>query len=414
MKRRERKNGMGLVGALGAGAALMYFLDPARGTRRRHLLRDQLVHARKVAGESVGTTSRDLRNRARGIAAEARSRVSRRDVTDEVLVERVRSMLGRVVSHPGAITVAAEGGQVTLGGQVMSDEVSRLLAGVKRVRGVRSVENRLQVHESAEGVSALQGGSRRDGRRSELAQENWTPAVRLLGGAVGGVLALYGASRGDRMGSALGLAGMGLAARGVTNLSARRLTGIGAGRRSVNVRKTITINAPVERVFEYFAEWERWPEWMSHVREVQRTGTVGGNERTHWVVDGPAGVPLRWNAMTTRFVHNEAIGWKSLEGERIRHSGLIRFRPTDDGATVVDVQMSYNPPAGAFGHAVAGALRRDPRQQMHDDLARLKTTIEQGRAPHDAARREAGDSKTRAELKAGEGSGGSAEPQAAS
>lgn len=204
-------------------------------------------------------------------------------------------------------------------------------------------------------------------------------------------MALYGARRRDGVGSALGVAGLTLAARGMTNMSARRLTGVGAGRRSVDVRKTITIHAPVERVFEHFSQWENWPSWMTHVREVRRSGTVGGDERTHWVVDGPAGVPVSWNAITTKFVPNEVIAWKSVEGEGIRHAGMVRFNPTDDGLTddsmtTVDVQMSYNPPAGAIGHMVAGLLGRDPRHQMNDDLARLKTMIESGRPPHDAAR----------------------------
>src|SRR5690606_12153905 len=163
-----------------------------------------------------------------------------------------------------------------------------------------------EVHESSDGVSALQGGVPRTGSRTELAQENWTPSARLLSSAAGGLLALYGARRQDGIGSAMGVAGVTLAMRGITNLSARRLTGFGAGRRSVDIRKTITFGAPVERVFEYFSNWENWPAWMTHVREVRRTGTVGGDERTHWVVDGPGGLAISWDAITTKLVPNES------------------------------------------------------------------------------------------------------------
>ncbi|HEU4630470.1 MAG TPA: SRPBCC family protein [Gemmatimonadaceae bacterium] len=383
-----QRSGMGLLGGLGLGAALMYFLDPARGKRRRHLVRDQLVHAGHVTGDALDATSRDLRNRARGAAATARARVRRDDADDAVVTERVRSALGRVVSHPSAITVVVAEGRVTLGGPVLAGEVDRLLRTVRGVRGVTDVEHRLEVHESAANVPALQGGRPRTGGRPEFAQENWTPAARLLAGAAGGTLALYAARRRDALGTLLGVGGVALAARGASNLSARRLTGVGAGRHAVRVRKTITINAPVERVFEHFAAWERWPSWMSHVREVRRTGTVGGDERTHWVVDGPAGVPIAWDAVTTRLLPNEVLAWKSVEGAAVAHAGLIRFVPTADGATTVDVQMSYNPPAGAIGHAVAAFFGRDPRHQMDDDLARLKTTIETGTPPHDATRRD--------------------------
>ena len=386
MRTDERSSGAGILGGLGLGAALMYFLDPARGARRRHLLRDQLVHAGRVAGDAADTTARDLRNRAQGVAAAGRARLTVDHADDAILRERVRSALGRAVSHPSAITVSAEEGRVTLGGPVLEREAGRLLSTVRGVRGVRAVENRLEVHASAEHVPALQGGLRRTGDRPELAQENWAPAARLLTGAAGSALALYAARRRDTLGTMLGVAGIALAARGATNLSVQRLTGVGAGRRAVDVQKTITVVAPVERVFAFFADWERWPTWMSHVREVRRTGTVGADVRTHWVVDGPAGVPLAWDAITTRLVPNEMIAWKSVEGAAVAHAGVIHFRPTADGATTVDVRLSYNPPAGAVGHVVAAFFGRDPKRQMDDDLARLKTTIETGTPPRDAAR----------------------------
>lgn len=60
---------------LGLGAAAMYYLDPDQGRRRRALARDQLTHARRVIRERTSKKARDLRNRAQGLAAEARSAV---------------------------------------------------------------------------------------------------------------------------------------------------------------------------------------------------------------------------------------------------------------------------------------------------------------------------------------------------
>jgi hypothetical protein len=65
------------LGALGIAALAMYFFDPVSGRRRRALLRDQLGHARKKIGENAEGTARDLRNRARGLAAEARKTLDR-------------------------------------------------------------------------------------------------------------------------------------------------------------------------------------------------------------------------------------------------------------------------------------------------------------------------------------------------
>jgi uncharacterized membrane protein len=374
-----------LLGAAALGAGLSYFLDPAQGARRRRLIRDRAVHFRGRADDVIGATKRDLGNRARGLVAEARGRLTRAVADDPVIVARVRTVLGRVVSHPRAIDVTSEHGWVTLSGPILADEVDDLVAAVRGARGVEEVENRLEPHATADGIPALQGGVFRE-PRPELARENWAPATRLIATAAGAALALWGAQRKGVPAAAARFAGTALALRGLTNLPARRLTGVAAGRRAVTVQKAITVRAPVERVFEFFTQWQNWPRWMSHVREVRTTGATGDEVRTHWVVDGPAGTTVRWDAVTTALIANELIAWKSVEGSVIEHAGVIRFTPTADGATTIDIKMSYNPPAGAVGHAVATILGRDPKHQMDDDLARLKTTIETGIPPRDAAR----------------------------
>jgi hypothetical protein len=67
-----------VIGAFGLGALVMYFFDPVSGKRRRALARDQLVHARHEIGDYAEGTTKDLRNRAYGLVAEARSLVERR------------------------------------------------------------------------------------------------------------------------------------------------------------------------------------------------------------------------------------------------------------------------------------------------------------------------------------------------
>lgn len=152
-----------VLGAFGAGAVLMYFLDPNRGNRRRKLLASKVVHAGHSVGDAAGKTARDLRNRVTGVVSVARHRRMHESVDDRVLVERARAELGRVVSHPGAIDVTAQDGAVTLAGPVLRSEAGRLLRRVRKVRGVRDVEDLLEIHDSAEGVPALQGGTRRTG-----------------------------------------------------------------------------------------------------------------------------------------------------------------------------------------------------------------------------------------------------------
>ena len=64
-----------LLGGIGLGAAVMYVLDPEGGRRRRALARDKAVSFANKTSRVVGARSRDLANRAKGVAAEARSKV---------------------------------------------------------------------------------------------------------------------------------------------------------------------------------------------------------------------------------------------------------------------------------------------------------------------------------------------------
>src|ERR1044072_634747 len=178
-----------LFGAgLGVATAAMFFLDPARGRRRRTLVADKAAQLTRMTGNCMEITSRDVTNRTRGLISEIKSRISSEQPDDSVLVDRVRSKLGRGGSHPGAIIVTAPNGTVTLSGPVLADEAPHLLSCVKGTAGVQDINNNLDVHEVAENHPALQGGRERTGGRFALMQENWSPTARLLAGTAGGSL----------------------------------------------------------------------------------------------------------------------------------------------------------------------------------------------------------------------------------
>jgi len=219
--------GLALVGL---GAGLMYYLDPDRGRSRRALVRDQFVHTLHVLDDAVGVASRDVGNRSRGIWAEARSLPTRfmgEEVADQTLVDRVRSTMGRCVSHPSSIEVMARQGCVTLGGPILAHEVDALRAAVAAVPGVTSVEDRLEVHDQPGNIPGLQGGRDRGGMRPELFQANWSPTARLLVGTAGTALVAAGLRRRGGAQLVLGAMGAGLLVRAITNIPAQCFLGEG-------------------------------------------------------------------------------------------------------------------------------------------------------------------------------------------
>jgi uncharacterized membrane protein len=156
-------------------------------------------------------------------------------------------------------------------------------------------------------------------------------------------------------------------------MPARRLAGL-AGRRSIDLQKTIEVNAPVEKVYDFWHNLENFPKFMSHVRTVERTS----DGRYRWTVDGPGGASVSWNAAITDEIPNQMIAWRSEPGSVVANTGIVRFDPSPHG-TRIHIRLSYTPPAGLIGHAIASLFGLNPKQQMDDDLARLKSLIEVGK-----------------------------------
>jgi uncharacterized membrane protein len=374
----------GLCIGAALGAAAMYVFDPDKGRRRRALARDKM---RSLVTDSIdlfNVAARDARFRARGVRARTLRLFRRKEIPDDdlVLIERVRARMGRVVSHPHAVQVGARTGRVTLSGPILASEVDSLLKAVRSVPGVSEVDDRLVAHQHAGAIPSLQGNARRPEMRSEIMQENWTPTLRIAALVGGGVLAFYGIRHRTPTALALAAMGLGLTARGASNLPMHRIVGLARGRRGIEIAKTIHIGASPEMVYDMWTDCENFPHFMSHVREVIDLG----EGRSHWVVEGPAGAEIEWNAVVTSAVRPELMSWRTEPGALVQHAGTVRFEP-DDGGTRVSVKMTYNA-AGGVGRILAGLLGSDPRQQMHDDLARMKVFIERGVAPHDAARQE--------------------------
>jgi uncharacterized membrane protein len=352
----------GLIG-VGAGMAAMYLLDPNRGGRRRALIADQVTSATSFLPDNLSGRAQDISNRARGAWAEVTKMFTSDRPSDQVLEARVRSKMGRVVSHPHAIHVAANNGHITLEGTVAQNELNALLNCVNKVRGVQSVDNRLQHAEEQGGE--MQGQRRFAGETLGESHEGWSPA-RLGAGALGLGLSALGAA---------------LVARSFTSGESSGFFGMGNITGPITVEKSITVDAPADVLFEMWSNFENFPRFMSNVLEIRNTG----ERRSHWRVKGPAGVPVEWDAETTEIVPNEMIAWRSLEGSTVDNAGYVLFEPLDGNRTEVTVRLNYNPPAGPIGHAVAKVFGADPKSEMDQDLMRMKSMLETGRFPHDAA-----------------------------
>jgi len=362
------------IGGFVAGVGLMYLADPVRGKRRRAVARDKAgAYWRDVATE-LDKAARDLSNRTQGFTAAVESMWSRGQADGPLLEARVRSRMGRAVSHPHAVEVRAEAsGRVVLEGDVLAAEVPYLLKSVHAVPGVREVINRLEAHREAGNIANLQGGVPRRSSAAIL-QENWTPVLRVSAAAVAG-LGLYTSIRSRGALSWAAVAGSAaLLTRAVANRSLAGILGMNA-ECVVHFDKTAHILAPVDEVFDFWSHVENFPRFMSHLKEVRDLG----NNRSHWVAEGPGGVPVSWDAEITASEPNRLLAWKSVPGSLVRTAGRIRFDDDVQGGARVTIRMSYCPPAGMLGHTVACLFGADPKSEIDDDMVRLKCLLEIGK-----------------------------------
>lgn len=196
-------------------------LDPDRGRGRRALLRDKGFHFAKQTAGFARKTARDIQHRSRGTVATLQSRFAPATVSDDVLISRVRSALGRICSHPRLIEVGAQGGCITLIGAADAAELVGIVTAVRRIPGVVAVSNKLTARTD---LQSNQGFTpKRTFSQYPFTQANWSPTERFLAGSLGTALTLYGLRNGPVLGCALGSVGLLLITRAVGNTTLKEM-----------------------------------------------------------------------------------------------------------------------------------------------------------------------------------------------
>jgi uncharacterized membrane protein len=100
------------------------------------------------------------------------------------------------------------------------------------------------------------------------------------------------------------------------------------------------------------------------------------------VAKAPAGTRVEWDATIHNEIEDELIAWRSLPGADVNNAGSVHFTPVGNGSsTEVVVVLSYEPPAGKLGAAVARLLGEEPSKQVEDDLRRFKQVMEASEVP---------------------------------
>jgi uncharacterized membrane protein len=150
----------------------------------------------------------------------------------------------------------------------------------------------------------------------------------------------------------------------------------------IHVLRTITINREPQEVYEFWNDLSNLPQFMAHLESVEASG-----QTSKWRAKGPAGLTITWDAEIVMDRPGECLAWRSVEGTTtVPNRGVVRFsRAPGERGTEVQVELKYEPPAGAVGAAFAKLFGEEPGQQIASDLRRLKQVLETGEVLHSDA-----------------------------
>jgi uncharacterized membrane protein len=322
--------------------------------------------------------NRGIERARKALVDRLRSDLGGARVPDDVLGERIRLKLGRYLADPASIQIDVHKGWVVLRGRILADEAEDLLCAVASVPGVHHVENGLEVRGLPGGPQVRQEPVR-SSELMDVRQESWAPAWKLAAGAVGGGLAFLALRGRGLLGAAVAALAAGIV---VLRFADRHRFDMG-GHRVVDFQKTLTVDATAEEVYAFWSRLENFPRVMSHIQEVRDLG----DRRWRWTAVGPLGITMSWNAVETARLPGQLLAWRSESRSPIENVGIVRFEPLLEGGTRMDVKLSYNPPRGSLGDAVAILFGVDPITAMDEDLERFESVI---RAERRASRHRAG------------------------
>lgn len=148
--------------------------------------------------------------------------------------------------------------------------------------------------------------------------------------------------------------------------------------RGIRVQRTMTINCTPHEAYSTWRNLENLPKFMHYLQSV----TTTDNGRSHWVVKGPAGMSVSWDAELIDDRPGELIRWRSLPGSQVDTHGSVSFSEVSNSrGTEVRVVLTYDPPAGQVRASIARLFGRSGEQEVREDLRRFKRFVETGEIP---------------------------------
>lgn len=147
---------------------------------------------------------------------------------------------------------------------------------------------------------------------------------------------------------------------------------------TTHLHTAITVDLPVEEVFDGWRSLENLAKSMRHIDSVDPID--GEPDRWHFRARIPGiEMPIEWDAEIVEERAHEHLSWRSTQEADLQHEGMVEFRPCRGGdCTEVHVDLLYHPPAGEVGEAIGRFLQSISEKTVKRDVRAFKQYLETG------------------------------------
>ncbi len=138
------------------------------------------------------------------------------------------------------------------------------------------------------------------------------------------------------------------------------------------VKRSITINAPVEKVFNYLADPMNQPEWVPSIMEIKDVSGSGVGQHFRWTYK-MAGVLLKGESTTTEHIPNERTVTQIKGG--VTSTWIHNFE-THDGGTMMELDIEYTIPIPVIGKLAEKIVLKRNEREADLAMANIKEKME--------------------------------------
>jgi len=143
----------------------------------------------------------------------------------------------------------------------------------------------------------------------------------------------------------------------------------------LKMKKSILIDRPADELYAFWRDFQNLPRLTDILQSVEVLDDI----RSRWTAVAPGDIPIQWDAIVTKDIRDEMIGWQSTDDSPVETAGYVRFEPTREGReTLVRVALEYSLPAGRVGAALATLFGKRPGAHVEELLRRFKQVMETG------------------------------------